>query len=172
MIRSTARLPLILVALALGTTVVLGGCGSGAVSTVASSAAQQAKDVLSTATGSRTAVSTTTAPGRTVTQTATRTAETKTTTKTAAAQPGATASIAKSATVNVHATQTTPATSDSGGLPWWAWVLITLAVVGVVMAIFAAGRRRGKSPTDRPPGPPGPPPPGAPPPPAPPAPQS
>ncbi|HXD68113.1 MAG TPA: hypothetical protein VNV17_26030, partial [Solirubrobacteraceae bacterium] len=131
---------------------------------VASSAAQQAKDVLASATVSRTGVSTTTAPGRTVTQTATRTAETRTTTKTVGAQPGGTASIAKSATVNVHTTQTTPAASDSGGLPWWAWVLITLGVVGVAMAIFAAGRRRGRSPTDPPAGspPPGSPPPSAP----------
>jgi hypothetical protein len=57
-------------------------------------------------------------------------------------------------------------------------VLITLGVVGVAMAIFAAGRRLGKSPMDPPPGapppgapPPGSPPPGAPPPTGPPAPQ-
>jgi hypothetical protein len=70
---------------------------------------------------------------------------TKTTTQSAAG-PSVTNSTTNSATANIHATQTTPAAESSGGgLPWWAWVLIGVGVVGVVAAIFAAGRHRGKA---------------------------
>ena len=48
--------------------------------------------------------------------------------------------------VNAHVTQTTAATTDSGGSPSkWVWVLIALGAVGVSVAIFTAGQRRGRS---------------------------
>jgi len=131
-VRFTARLPIVAAALALGiATAELSGCGSGSASSAASSAAKAATGAVSSATSELTSK----------TQSAGRTAETQTTTK-----PAATTSVTKSTSVNAQVTQTTPAASDSGGGPsWWVWVLIALGVVGVVVAIFIAGQRRGKS---------------------------
>jgi hypothetical protein len=62
------------------------------------------------------------------------------------AQPAVTTGITNSNSVNIHATQTTPTANDSGGgLPWWGWLLIGVGTVGVALAIFIAGRRRGEA---------------------------
>jgi hypothetical protein len=130
--RFTARLPIVVAALALGiATAELSGCGSGSASSAASSAAKAATGAVSSASSELTSK----------TQSASGTAETQTTTK-----PAATTSVTKSTSVNAHVTQTTPAATDSGGGPsWWVWVLIALGVIGVCAAIFIAGQRRGKS---------------------------
>ena len=131
--RSTARLPLIVAALALGVaTAALSGCGSGAASSAASSAADQATGAVSSAAAGITSK----------TQSAPATAGAQTVTKTAT-QPAATTSVTNSVSVNAQATHTTPAPTDSGGgLPWWGWVLIGLGAAGVLVAVFAAGQRR------------------------------
>ncbi|HTP21975.1 MAG TPA: hypothetical protein VMJ65_20380 [Solirubrobacteraceae bacterium] len=126
--RVTARLPIVVPVLALGiATAGVSGCGSGSVS----SAAKAAAGAVSSATGDLTSK----------TQSATGTAEGQTGTK-----PAVTTSITNSTSVNAQVTQTTPGTSGSGGgLAWWVWVLIGLVAAGVLVAIFTAGRRRGKS---------------------------
>jgi hypothetical protein len=136
-----ARVPIVVAALAAGLGAAeLSGCGSGSASSVASSAAKAATGAVSSATGELTSK----------TQSASGTAESQTATK-----PAATTSVTKSTSVNAHVTQTTPAGSDSGGgLAWWAWVLIALGAVGVIVAIFLAGQRRGKATSaGSPPGP-------------------
>ena len=131
-VRFTARLPIVVAALALGIAAAeLSGCGSGSASSAASSAAKAATGAVSSVTGELT----------TKTQSASGTAETQTATK-----PAATTSVTKSTSVNAQVRQTTPAATDYGGGPsWWVWVLIALGVIGVCVAIFIAGQRSGKS---------------------------
>lgn len=45
--------------------------------------------------------------------------------------------------VVVAPTSTTGNASGDGELPWWGWALIALVVVGIAVAIFQLGRRRG-----------------------------
>jgi cobalamin biosynthesis Mg chelatase CobN len=136
---------LIVGALVLGlTAAAISGCASASANTAsvtsaASSASKQASGAAtSAAAGAKSAT-------RTATVTATSTAQpsaTKTVT-----QPGATVSKNNSISITAHGTQTTPAKSDSGGgLPWWGWVLIALAAIAVLVAVFSAGRRRGGPP--------------------------
>jgi len=131
-VRFTTRLPIVLAALALGiASAELSGCGSRSASSAASSAAEAATGAVSGAADDLTSK----------TQSASGTAETQTATK-----PAATTSVTKSTSVNAQVTQTTPATTDSGGGPsWWVWVLIALGVIGVCVAIFIAGQHRGRS---------------------------
>jgi hypothetical protein len=131
-VRFTARVPIVVAALALGiATAELSGCGSGSASSAASSAAKAVTGAASSATSELASK----------TQSASETAETQTVTK-----PAATASVTKSTSVNAQVTHTTPAATDSGGGPsWWVWVLIALGAVGVLIAVFMTGRRRGKS---------------------------
>jgi len=131
-LRFTARLPIVVAALALGiATAELSGCGSGSASSAASSAAKAASGAVSSVTGELTSK----------TQSASATAGTQTATK-----PAATTSVTKSTSVTAQVTQTTPAATDSGGGPsWWVWVLIALGVIAVCAAIFIAGQSRGKS---------------------------
>jgi len=130
-VRFAARLPLVVTLLALGmATAEVSGCGSGSASSAASSAAKAATGAVSSATGELTK-----------TQSASGTAGTQTGTK-----PAVTASVTNSTSVNAQVTQTAPGTTGSGGgLSWWVWVLIGLGAVGVLVAIFTAGQRRGKS---------------------------
>ena len=113
-------------------TLPVSACGSGAASGAASSAAHNASQAASTAAAQ---VKSVTAP--TKTQTVTK----------SVAGPGASVSVHNSTSVKVQAAHGTPTTTDSsgGGVPWWGWVLIGMAVVGVLVAIFSAGRRRGKA---------------------------
>src|SRR4051794_37262398 len=125
--RATIRMA---VALAAGAALAwtLASCGSGEAAEEARTAARTATAAVTqtdkTVTETRTA--TVTQPQKTVTDTATVT------------------SPPKSATVTVAHHAQTPTTGDDsgdGGLEWWGWVLIGLAIAGVGIAIFALGRR-------------------------------
>jgi hypothetical protein len=131
---STSRPSLVVAALALGiAAAALSGCGSGSVSTTVSTAAKAASGAVSSVSGATTK-----------TPTSTQQTGAPTVTKTSS-PPASTTSITSTTSVNVHGTHTTPATSESGGgVPWWGWVLIALGALGVLLAIFAAGRRRGR----------------------------
>jgi hypothetical protein len=141
---SCARVPLVVGVLVLGIAMSgLSACGSGSASSSASSVAKQASGAISSAAPEKsvsTAASTKTVTSQAKAQTVTKTAQ----------QPTATASVTKSGSVTVQptATTTTPTTtgtgSGGGGVPWWGWVLITLGVVGLLAAVFAAGRRRAR----------------------------
>jgi hypothetical protein len=136
------RMPIVALALALGiATAQLSACGA---SSAVSSAAQSASSAISSAAAKvkSTTATTKTATTRTATTTTTKSASAKPST-----QPGATISVTSSGTVNVQAKPTKPASTESGngGLPWWGWVLIGMAIVAVIVAIFAAGRRRGET---------------------------
>jgi hypothetical protein len=148
--------PLVLGALALGVaTSELSACGSGSTSGAAANAAKEATSAISgtgaqvtsktPAAGDPTTTQTASASTETVTKNAPQPGTTKSVTKTAT-QPGARTSLTKSASksATIHATQATPATSESGGggLPWWGWILIGIGIVGVVAATVALGRRR------------------------------
>jgi hypothetical protein len=190
----SARTRMLFGAMALGlATLSVSGCGSGAASGAASSAAQKAGQAVSTAaahvdgvaasaTGEPAADTTATrttatssksgsATPSTRTKTLTKTAPAKTRTETkSVAGPTASISVHNSKSVKAGAVKGTPTTTDSsgGGLPWWAWVLIGMGVVGALVAVFTAGRHRGKTtssasesaaPETPPPSTPGPPPP-------------
>jgi hypothetical protein len=135
-----------------GMALLMSACGSGAASGAVSSAAQNANQAVSSAaaqvnsaTASVTKTQTSTAPAKTKTETKTAPAKTHTATKSVTG-PGASISVQQSTSVNALAVNGTPTTTDSsgGGLAWWAWVLIGAGVVTVLIAIFAAGRRRGR----------------------------
>lgn len=125
--------------------------GSGTLAQQASTVATNAQAKLASATASST-------DSASASQTATATAETKTATETKTiTQPAQSRTVTATTTVStpgqttgITGNNTTVAvqpisanTSDSGGgIPWWAWVLIGLGVVGVAIAIFQLGRGR------------------------------
>lgn len=139
--------------------VVIAGCGSGAVKSVASSltaptattAAAQTTTPRTTSTPSQTTTvtktQTVTAPSRTETVTSpaqtttvvhTQAATTPTTTSTSSANPAA-AAAAGAAVANENES------SESSGLPGWAWLLIGAAATGLVIwAVIAFRRRRAR----------------------------
>jgi cobalamin biosynthesis Mg chelatase CobN len=152
--------PATLLTLAVALTLLLVGCGSGASGTVA----QQAKQAVSTATsqiavkltetsGTKTAAgsadATATSKAVTVTQPAQSHTVTATTTE---SKPDKITSINNRTTaVKVAPTSTAATTEDSGGVPWWGWVLIALGVVVIGIAIYALGRHHGSGSSSAPP---------------------
>ena len=172
---ATARTFLARLAVALVAGVALGwgisSCGSAGSGTVSEKAGQAASTAKTQADGK---LDTATKPEKTTTskeKTPTSNGATKTVT-----QPAQTTTVtttktekapAPSTTVTNQTTNVAPASDESsGGLPWWGWVLIAIALVGGGSAIFLVGRNRGRRPppdgTARPGGPVDPPPPGGP----------
>lgn len=123
--------------------------GSGTLAQQASTVATNAQAKLASATASSTdsASSSQTATAETKTATETKTitqpAQSRTVTATTTVStPGQTTGITGNNTT-VAVQPISANTSDSGGgIPWWAWVLIGLGVVGVAIAIFQLGRGR------------------------------
>ncbi len=115
----------------------LSACGSASVSSSVSSVAKQVSTAVSGGSKTETVTKSTSAP------TVTKSVSAPTVTKSVSA-PGGTTSIGNTTSVSVNAPTTTATNESSGGLPWWAWLLIGLAIAGVVALIYAAGRRRGK----------------------------
>jgi hypothetical protein len=119
----------------------LAACGSGSV-------AQDAKNVVSTATGAtneKLVAATTT----TTTETVTQPAETVTQPAKTVTEPARTQTVTRTKTATVQSNTTaTPTTAtnakqSSGGIPSWGWVLIGAGAVLLIVAIFMIGHSRG-----------------------------
>jgi hypothetical protein len=85
------------------------------------------------------ATSATTTATSTTTRTETTTGTTTRTTTAVVAPPAATTTAA---TPTPAPTQTSAETASTGEIPWWAWLLLLLAVVGLVAGIVALMTRR------------------------------
>lgn len=153
----TRRMRLFRRALAIGVTSVLLSACAGTTKGAASTAAQKASQKISKAVTQTESV---TAPAKpepgTKTSGGSKPEAPRTTTKTRTVTASATkpdgVTVHNSKSLKLNATQISSAKSSTGGggLPWWAWVLIGAAAVAVLVAIFAAGRRRGRSTPPRP----------------------
>jgi hypothetical protein len=120
------------------------GTGGAVRPTSATSTATSASGSTTSApaatTSTRTTTSTTTATS-TTTRTETTTGTTTRTTTAVVAPPAATTTAA-APTPTPTSTQTSAETASTGEIPWWAWLLLLLAVVGLVAGIVALMTRR------------------------------
>ena len=155
-LRQTSTLFAVLIAGTLSAAVV-SSCGSGGSGTVA----EQVRAAASTATTTTQRSKTATAPA---TPTVTQPAKTVTAPAKTVTSPGTVTTVTEQTPTNsvtsvqVNPTTTTAEQSSDGGLEWWGWALIALAVVGLGAGLFALGRhRRGGSPPPGAPRPPRPP---------------
>jgi outer membrane biosynthesis protein TonB len=146
----------------------LSACGSGGTGTVADEAGKAVSNAKTEVAGKSNETTapekekrtTPTVPERTTT--VERPAQTTTVTKTEKAPPPRTTTVTKTEkapsppartttvtnnTTNVQAASKTAEDESSDGLPWWGWLLIGLAIAGIGIAIFVAGRKRGRDKT-------------------------
>jgi cytoskeletal protein RodZ len=131
----------------LATAWLIAACGSLA-TTKATQAGQSASTAVAQFVSSSTSPDpspTTTTPTTTETRTVTVPTQTVTRTETVKAAPTTTSVANKTTSVQVTPATTTSTTgkSTASQIPWWGWLLIGLGAAGLVVAIFAAGHRRG-----------------------------